>query len=624
MDSLLTVIEKHWRYATLRPLQREAMTAAMRRRDALVVMPTGGGKSLCYQAPALLADRPTVVISPLIALMKDQVDKLLIRNVPAAFFNSSLSTADRRRVIDGLFNAEYKLVFLAPERFADPHFLDLLTDAGVGAFAVDEAHCISHWGHDFRQDYRQLGLLKQRFPDTPVHAFTATATPRVRDDIIAQLGLNEPAVLVGDFFRPNLRYSVRRRTVVRDDVLEVIRAHQGEAGVVYCIRRDDVDTLAAQLESAGVRAIGYHAGMTDEARTRAQDAFAAAEVDVVVATVAFGMGIDRADIRFVVHAAMPKSIEHYQQETGRAGRDGKPADCVLFYSGADFRLWKSIIDANESTDDGNKLQMLEEMYGFCTGAGCRHRKLVTYFGQDWERADCNACDICLGDAQSLPDATVIAQKIMSCVVRTGERFGAGYVADVLLGTPTDRALSLQHNELSTFGLIPDQPKPTLMSWIDQLVDQGLLHREPEYRVLTVTPAGWKVLRSRAEAFLLDVGPKRRRKRSRSSKSETRKVSPTRASTPHGKKSESHPQEARTVDTFAWKDLFEHLRNVRRTLAEDEQIPAFMIFSDRTLREIARRRPTSRSEFLAVKGVGPAKCEAYADLFLNAIRSHSSA
>jgi ATP-dependent DNA helicase RecQ len=617
LDSLLDVVEKHWGYTTLRPLQREAMTAAREGRDSLVVLPTGGGKSLCYQAPALLCDRLTVVVSPLIALMKDQVDRLIDRGIPSAFFNSSLDAADRRRVISGISRREYKLIFVAPERFADSLFVDLLAEAGVGAFAIDEAHCISHWGHDFRSDYRRLGQLKQRFGDTPVHGFTATATPKVRDDIIAQLDLRNPVVLVGDFFRPNLRYRAARRRNALEDVLSVVRAHRGEAGIVYCIRRDDVDELAGQLEDAGVRAIGYHAGMSDEVRTQAQDDFSAGRADVVVATVAFGMGIDRADIRYVVHAAMPKSIEHYQQETGRAGRDGLPADCVLFYSGGDFHLWRDIINKSESADQENKLRMLSEMYSFCTAVSCRHRRLVGYFGQPWQRDSCDACDICTGSVDHLPDSTVTAQKIMSCVVRTGQRYGAAYVADVLVGAATERIVDCGHDKLSTFGLIPDRPKGVLIMWMHQLADQGLLRKEGEYGVFKMTPDGWKVLQSQAEACLSDVSqgrPKKHRKRR------------DRISVPSGTPAAEFAVKPRRSPEGSPLDreavvLFERLRELRRRIADELNAPAFMVFSDKTLRDMARAKPKSRDEFLAVKGVGSFKCRQFGERFLEAIRSH---
>lgn len=626
METLLGIIEKVWGYRTLRPLQREAMEAALARRDSLAVLPTGGGKSLCYQAPALLSDKLTVVVSPLIALMKDQVDRLLSRGVPAAFLNSTLDPSDRRRVLAGIGRGEYRLIFVAPERFAGDWFYQFLEGVNVGSFAIDEAHCISHWGHDFRADYRQLGELKRRFPQAAVHAFTATATPRVRDDIIEQLGLHEPAVLVGDFFRPNLIYQVKRRRGEFQDVIEAVRRRAGEAGIVYCIRRVDVDDLTAMLCSAGVKAVGYHAGMEDVERTEAQDAFAAGKTDVVVATVAFGMGIDRADIRYVIHAAMPKSLEHYQQETGRAGRDGQPADCILFYSGSDFMTWESIIEKNETTDFEEKKRLLSEMYRYCQTFGCRHRRLVSYFGQCWERDSCGACDVCLGEHERVSDATVLAQKIMSCVLRTGERYGAGYVIDVLLGNETEQVIERGHGGLSTFGLLSDQPKPALRAWIDQLVEQDLMRRDGEYRVLKVTPRGWQVLRSKGEAVLYDVSDllPQRRKRSRKKTASSPALPPIQRASSLAERPRPRaapPSIPGPLDARA-SELFDVLKALRREIAEEFNVPAFMVFSDKTLREMARARPTSRQAMLEMPGVGVVKYENFGERFVAVIRECS--
>jgi ATP-dependent DNA helicase RecQ len=620
-DSLLDIIRKHWGYTSLRPFQHEAMTAAVNRRDSLVVLPTGGGKSLCYQAPALLSEGLTVVVSPLIALMKDQVDALIQRGIDSAFLNSSLESADRRLVIDGIRQRAFKLVFVAPERFASEGFYEVLQEAGVGSFAIDEAHCISHWGHDFRVDYRQLGRLKERFPQASVHAFTATATPRVREDIIVQLGLRDPVVLVGDFFRPNLHYRLSRRARGFGQVIAAIQQRRGQAGIVYCIRRADVDELTGLLEAEGIKAVGYHAGMGDEERTEAQEAFSTGKTDVVVATVAFGMGIDRADIRYVIHAAMPKSIEHYQQETGRAGRDGKPAECILFYSGGDFGLWKNIIEMNDSPNHDDQVRLLSEMYRFCTGATCRHHRLVSYFGQEWNRGPCGSCDICAGSVRVLPDSTVMAQKILSCVVRTEQRHGAGYVADVLLGKAAEWIVRNGHDKLTTFGLIPDRRKRALTTWMDQLVDQEMLRRNGQYEVLTVTPKGWQVLRGKSEAILHDPGDDRPSRKSRQRKHDVRRPSPEfevkkgpERAPPHVEPAEPH------LDTSG-RTLFEKLRVLRRTIATERGVPAFMVFSDKTLREIARARPTSKEAMLAVNGVGPAKYKSFGERFVGVVKAH---
>ncbi|HYH06020.1 MAG TPA: ATP-dependent DNA helicase RecQ, partial [Thermoanaerobaculia bacterium] len=380
---LLEIIQKHWGYSSLRPLQEDAMLAALSSKDSLVVMPTGGGKSLCYQAPALLSDGATVIVSPLISLMKDQVDGLRENGIAAAQINSSMSLDDIRATERELFAKRLKLLFVSPERLALQPFRDMLRRANVKTFAIDEAHCISHWGHDFRPEYRQLRAIREELPEASMHAYTATATPEVRDDIARQLGLREPMVLVGDFDRPNLTYRVLPRQDEAKQVIDVIERHRGEAGIIYCTRRKDVDALAEKLRRRGLDVVGYHAGLSQEERREAQEKFSNEKCDLVVATVAFGMGIDRSNVRFVLHTAMPKSVEHYQQESGRAGRDGLEAECVLLYSGADFMTWKSMLQMSNSdaAHAESMLRHLNDMDRYSSGAICRHRALVEYFGQ---------------------------------------------------------------------------------------------------------------------------------------------------------------------------------------------------------------------------------------------------
>ncbi len=608
LQGLLDTITHHWGFRSLRPHQEQAMRAVLDRRDSLVVLPTGGGKSLCYQAPAVYRQGTTVVVSPLISLMKDQVDALQRFGVPATQLDSSQSASERFAYEMDVRDRAVRLVFVSPERLVNTDLYRLLQQAGADTFAIDEAHCISHWGHDFRPEYRQLARLREFFPAASVHAYTATATEQVRRDIIAQLALKDPVVLVGNFDRPNLTYRVLPRLGDGTrQVHEVLGRHAGEAGIIYCLRRADVDKLAPALKEKGHRVVAYHAGLSGDDRRTAQEAFASEEVDIAVATVAFGMGIDRSNVRFVLHTAMPKSLEHYQQETGRAGRDGLEAECVLLYSGSDFLTFKAILEKSAKEAEANggdsaflpgALKQIEEMSRFCRGAVCRHKALVSYFGQPYEAPSCKACDLCLGDTQDVPDATTVAQKILSCVARVRENFGINHVIGVLRGDDTEAVRKWRHNELTTYGLLKGTPKDDVREWIYQLLGQAVLVQAgDEYPVLKLNDAGWEVLRGKRSVRLVQMV--RRKKGEKVEKSKAAEVS------------------WEGVD----QELFESLRQLRFRLAPEQQTMPYLIFGDAVLRDLARVRPSTPERMRLISGVGDFKLRTYGPEFLKAIAEH---
>jgi ATP-dependent DNA helicase RecQ len=503
------MLRRVWGFQSLRPAQQEAIESILARRDTVVVMPTGGGKSLCYQAPAVYQGGLTIVVSPLLALMKDQVDSLNAVGVSALRIDSTLSSDEKREAARLIKSGSVRLLFVSPERMVAPEFLRFLEEVDIQTIAIDEAHCVSQWGHDFRPEYRQLGSLRKHFPKSAVHAFTATATEKVRLDIVEQLQLQHPRVLVSSFDRPNLTYRILPQVDLQSQLKEVCERHRGTGGIIYCLRRADVEWITAYLAQQGFSVAGYHAGMSNEERKDAQDAFVNEQVDLVVATVAFGMGIDRPNVRFVAHAAMPKSIEHYQQETGRAGRDSLPSECILFFSVGDWITLRkitesSLIEAGASSEiiAASKKQ-LEEMANYCRTPKCRHRGLVEYFGQSYEQENCGACDVCLGDTDNVPDAKIIAQKIMSCVVRIGERFGVNYLVDVLVGSRSADVLNRKHDQLSTHGILKEVPKSQLRDWVYQLVGQELLAIDGgEYPIVKLGPQARSVLHGDAEPRLI--------------------------------------------------------------------------------------------------------------------------
>jgi ATP-dependent DNA helicase RecQ len=605
LDEVRKAVQKHWGFDSFRPLQHEAVENILAGRDSVVVLPTGGGKSLCFQAPAAVLPGMAVVVSPLISLMKDQVDALRTNGVKAAFYNSSLSPEARMEVVDAISSGELKLLYLAPEGLLRESTLRLLGNAKISLFAIDEAHCISSWGHDFRPEYRGLRLLKQRFNGVGVHAYTATATERVRHDIASELALDEPALLVGGFDRPNLNYRVQRKTRGLDQIIEVIERHRGDSGIVYCISRKDVEKTAAALNAKGYPSLPYHAGLTDQERVSNQEAFLEERVDIVVATVAFGMGIDKSNVRFVIHAAMPKSLEAYQQESGRAGRDGLEAECCLFFGNGDYGLWKRIM-AHSGEENPAALAALHAIDRFCNATRCRHQLLVEHFGQTLDQENCGACDACLDQLEKIPDseALILAQKILSCVVRLQQRFGGDYTALVLAGSNDKRIIERNHDELSTHGLLKEFSKTAIRTWIEQLIGQDCASKEGEYNLLQLTQKGWNVLRGEYTPTLLKPAPNKTKK--------------SRA---------SGTSKSATASTKDWtgvdRGLFDSLRDLRREIASEKGVPAYIVFGDATLRDLARRRPASKADFLEVHGVGEKKCADYSTRFLKHLSEFES-
>jgi len=593
MEQLREILRKVWGFDSFRPLQAESMKSVLEGRDSVVVLPTGGGKSLCFQAPALAMEGLAVIVSPLISLMKDQVDALADNGVPAACVNSTLTQEEKRCVADEIRSGRLKLLYLSPEKLMTDRMLQFLRGVPLSFFAIDEAHCISDWGHDFRPEYRMLKALKETFPAAGVHAYTATATERVRHDIARELRLNEPEILVGSFDRPNLVYRIARRTDLMRQVREVIDRHPTDSGIIYCIRRTDVDSLTANLVEDGISALPYHAGLDDDTRRRNQDDFINDRARIIVATVAFGMGIDKSDVRYVIHAGAPKSLEHYQQESGRAGRDGLEAECCLFHTGADFMTWRKLQAELPLPAHRIALQVLEGIESFCTGVTCRHRAIVEYFGQRLETESCQACDVCLGEIQLVEDALVIGQKILSCVLRLNQSFGGEYTAQVLCGSRDQRILENGHEQLSTWGLLTDHGKRSTRDWIEQLASQGFLEKYGEFSVLTVTTEGRRLLRGELVPRLLKPALE--------------------------KKKESK------VSTASWegvdRGLFEALRVLRRQKADERGIAAFIVFSDVTLRALAAKRPTTMTGFLSISGIGEKKAAEYGDDFLQAIADY---
>ena len=601
MDSMTLddALKHHFGYDSFRPLQREIIEASLAGDDILALLPTGGGKSLCFQLPAIVRPGLTLVVSPLIALMKDQVDGLTANGIPATFLNSSIDARTGAQRLDALDRGAYDLLYVAPERLVMPSFLSQMERWNVHRIAIDEAHCVSEWGHDFRPEYRQIAVLRERFPAVPMIAVTATATDHVRDDIERFLQLREPQRFVGSFNRPNLQYRVLGKTDPFKQLLALATARVRESGIVYVASRQSADDLAERLSAAGIRALPYHAGLSPDTRVRNQNLFIRDEVQVVCATIAFGMGIDKPNVRYVVHYDVPKNLEGYYQETGRAGRDGLPSDCVLFFSGGDAAKQRFFIrqipgDAERARAD----RLLREMLDYAATSQCRRAFILRYFGEPDVADRCDGCDNCLEPTERI-DGTIGAAKLLSCVYRirahSGFATGAKHVIDVLMGRTSEKMTSWGHDRISTYGVGAEHTEDEWNALLSEMLRLGYLEREPTHRTVLLTGEGLAALKEQREVWFA-------RPRVLVGKGKGRK------------------KRADAAVTQAADDLFEHLRRLRKRLADDQGVPPYVVFSDATLREMAASKPMTLVDFRGVSGVGDMKLERYGPPFVNAIQA----
>jgi len=594
--NLTSALKKHFGYSTFRPLQEAIVRDALAGRDVFALMPTGGGKSLCFQLPALLRDGLTIVVSPLISLMKDQVDALQASGIPATFLNSALDGTEARSRLRGLYDGEFRLLYVAPERLMLESFIAKVPGWKVAQIAIDEAHCISEWGHDFRPEYRALSKLRELLPEVPIMALTATATERVRRDVLQQLKLREPRCYVASFDRPNLTYRVLPKTTPYDQLHDFLEARPNDSGIVYCASRKMADSVARKLNQDGIPAKPYHAGLEAKERTAHQEMFLRDDVRVVSATIAFGMGINKPNVRFVVHYDLPKNIESYYQETGRAGRDGLPGDCVLLFNAADVVKQTRFIEEKSESEARTAREQLRQMVHYAETRECRRTRLLRYFGETRPNEPCNGCDNCLNPRETF-DGTLAAQKFLSCVLRiqqkSGFAFGLNHIVEVLIGADTEAIRQRGHNELSTYGIGRELKRDAWQAIGRELLRLGLVEVAPgKFATLQVTAAGRAALRERTSITL----------------------------TKQPEKPEAKPK-LRAGEIACDEALFEKLRRVRRSLADDRNVPAYVIFSDVALREMARVYPETKAEFRRIPGVGEQKLRTFAEPFLAAISEY---
>lgn len=595
----LSVLKKYFGFEEFRPLQEDIIQTINSGKDCLVLMPTGGGKSVCYQVPALMSHGLTVVISPLIALMKDQVDALKLIGAEAAFLNSSLDNIETGKLMEELKSNKVKILYIAPERLsvALNSFITLLKKLNVTLFAIDEAHCISHWGHDFRPDYLTLSKLKTEFPTIPVIALTATADQLTRQDIIDKLLLKDPKVFISSFNRSNIRYMIEEKDDHYQRIIDFVEANKEYSGIIYCLSRRNTEEMAVRLRDKGFNAQPYHAGLDSSLRSQRQEQFKRDELKIIVATIAFGMGIDKSNVRYVIHASIPKNIESYYQETGRAGRDGLPSQALLFYSGADVIKLRSFI-AGEDDNPQRKIMMrkLSQMEEFCLSVSCRRKYLLNYFDEKFN-APCNNCDVCLNTKAIQFDTTMIAQKALSAVKRLNERFGISYVINFLKGSASSK-IHEQHRYLPTFGKGAEYTMDEWRSYFRQLIDLNLLEMYGDYSVLRITSKGQKVLYENEQVLLT-----RPQERKLARKERVEKYANTQAAGVYHNR------------------LFEELQELRSQIASTENVPAYLVFNDNTLSELATFLPFNSEELKHIAGFGTFKINKYGDAFLNVIRKY---
>lgn len=593
---LRALLKRAFGYSSFRPLQEEIIRDCLEGRDVFALLPTGGGKSLCFQLPALAREGLTVVVSPLIALMKDQVDGLTTQGIPATFLNSTLSASESKARFRNLYRGEYRLLYIAPERLMLPGFLERLPEFNIQQIAIDEAHCISEWGHDFRPEYAQLSALRALLPNIPFLALTATATERVRADIIRLLALKEPRCYTASFNRPNLTYRILPKNKPSEQILAFLKSHPEETGIIYCQSRKTTEQLASKIQAAGIPACPYHAGLPPKEREQNQDKFLRDDVRVVCATIAFGMGVHKPNVRWVLHYDLPKNIEGYYQETGRAGRDALPSECVLLYSAADAIKQKAFIEEKQDPEEQKfAREQLQQMIHYAESSGCRRATLLGYFGESFTAVPCGACDNCLEPREQF-DGTVAAQKFLSCVFRlkqaSGFSVGLNHIVEVLSGADSEKIRRWGHNRISTFGIGKEHTRSEWQFIGRELVRLGLCSQSAErFPTLGVTPEGMLWLKSKDKLQL------------------------TRPIHSAGRT----PKPTLEGDIVCDENLLAYLKTVRRQLADDRGVPSYIIFSDMTLRHLAARQPQSAEQFAELPGVGEKKLRDFSQIFLESIQ-----